>query len=70
MKLLARSTAMLMTAAALYAAPVMAMTQPPSEPGTSTSSGGATAVPEPGVIGLFGIAALAIGLRSRRRKAR
>jgi hypothetical protein len=70
MKVLARSTATMLAAAALYAAPAMAMTQPPSEPGTSTSSGGATAVPEPGVIGLFGIAALAIGMRSRRRKTR
>lgn len=48
------------------AAPAHAMKEPPSEPGTGSSSGG-TAVPEPSSMILFGAGAAAL-LVSRRRK--
>lgn len=73
LKLLTTSTAALLAAAALWAAPATAMTEKPTEPGPTTSSGspgGATAVPEPGVVALFGMGVLALGLRKRRRKSR
>ena len=74
MKTMTTAVSTLLAAAAIYAAPATAMTERPSEPGSltgsSTSSGGATAVPEPGMIALFGMGALAIGLRARKRKSR
>jgi hypothetical protein len=50
------------------AAPAHAMKEPPSEPGTGSSSGG-TAVPEPSSMILFGAGAAAL-LASRRRQKR
>lgn len=48
------------------ASPALAMTLPPTEPGTGSSSGG-TAVPEPSSMIFFGAGAVAL-LALRRRK--
>jgi hypothetical protein len=50
------------------------MTEPPTEPGTGSSSGGSgssggTAVPEPGMFGIMGLALAGVVIARRRRKS-
>ncbi|MGI9377818.1 MAG: PEP-CTERM sorting domain-containing protein [Tsuneonella suprasediminis] len=61
-------------ALATVAAPALAMTTPPTEPGTGSSSGGSgssggTAVPEPGMFGIMGLALAGVVIARRRRKS-
>ncbi|HEY8603092.1 PEP-CTERM sorting domain-containing protein [Tsuneonella suprasediminis] len=61
-------------ALATVAMPALAMTTPPTEPGTGSSSGGSsssggTAVPEPGMFGIMGLALAGVVIARRRRKS-
>lgn len=65
-------------ALATVAAPALAMTEPPTEPGSGSSTGSTggstggssgTAVPEPGMFGIMGLALAGVVIARRRRKA-
>lgn len=57
-------------ALAVSASPAFAYKEPPSEPTSSGSSSGGTSVPEPGMLGMMGLALGGLAFARRRQTKR